>query len=120
MNTIYKAKLLQNRKWRIRKKVVGTAARPRLSVRFSSKHIYAQCIDDSAGRTLVFLSSLDAALRSAKVGANLKGAETLGKTFGEKARAAGVSEVVFDRNGRLYHGIVKTFADSVRAAGIKF
>jgi len=120
MNTVYKAKLLQNRKWRIRKKIVGTAARPRLSLRFSGKHIYAQCIDDDAGRTLVFLSSLDAALRSEKVAANLKGAETLGKAFGAKAKTAGVSEVVFDRNGRRFHGIVKTFADSVRASGIKF
>jgi large subunit ribosomal protein L18 len=120
MNTIYKAKLLQNRKWRIRKKVVGTAARPRLSVRFSSKHIYAQCVDDSAGKTLVFLSTLDATLRGDKAGANRKGAESLGKAFGEKAKSAGVAEVVFDRNGRLYHGIIKTFADTVRASGIKF
>ena len=120
MNTIYKAKLLQNRKWRIRKKVTGTAARPRLSLRFSGKHIYAQCIDDAAGKTLVFLSSLDAGLRDQKVAANVKGAETLGKIFGEKTKSAGISEVVFDRNGRRYHGIVKTFADSVRAAGIKF
>jgi large subunit ribosomal protein L18 len=120
MNTIYKSKLLQNRKWRIRKKIVGSAARPRLSVRFTSKHIYAQAVDDAAGRTIVFLSSLDAGLRGQKVGANLKGAEVLGKAFGEKAKTAGVSEVVFDRNGRRYHGIVKTFADSVRASGIKF
>ena len=120
MNTIYKSKLLQKRKWRIRKKVTGTAARPRLSVRFSSKHIYAQCIDDAVGHTVVFLSSLDAGLREQKVAANLQGAEALGKVFGEKAKSAGVSEVVFDRNGRNYHGVVKTFADSVRATGIKF
>ncbi len=120
MNTVYKSKLLQNRKWRIRKKVVGTAARPRLSLRFSSKHIYAQCIDDDAGRTLVYLSSLDPDLRGAKVAANLKGAEAMGKAFGEKAKSAGVSAVVFDRNGRRYHGIVKTFADQVRASGINF
>jgi large subunit ribosomal protein L18 len=120
MNTIYKAKLLQNRKWRIRKKVVGSAARPRLSVRFTSKHIYAQCVDDVAGTTIVFLSSLDEGMRGQKVAANLKGAEALGKAFGEKAKSAGVSEVVFDRNGRRFHGIVKTFADSVRASGVKF
>lgn len=120
MNTIYKAKLLQKRRWRIRKKVSGTSARPRLSVRFTGKHIYAQCVDDDAGRTLVFLSSLDSALREQKVAANLKGAEVIGKAFGERARAAGISEVVFDRSGRRYHGIVKTFADTVRAAGIKF
>ena len=120
MNTVYKSKLLQNRKWRIRKKVAGTAARPRLSVRFTGKHIYAQCVDDDAGRTLVYLSSLDSGLRGEKVGANVKGAEVLGKAFGEKAKSAGVTEVVFDRNGRRFHGIVKTFADSARASGLKF
>ena len=120
MNTVLKAKLLQNRRWRIRKKVAGTAARPRLAVRFSNKHIYAQCVDDDAGRTLVFLSSLDKDLRSRKTAANLKGAEALGKLFGEKATAAGIAEVVFDRSGRVYHGCVKTFADAVRSAGIKF
>jgi large subunit ribosomal protein L18 len=120
VNTVYKAKLLQNRKWRIRKRVTGTAARPRLTVRFTGRHIYAQCVDDDAGRTVVFLSSLDAGMRGEKVAANLKGAEALGKAFGEKAKSAGVTEVVFDRNGRRYHGIVKIFADSVRASGVKF
>ena len=120
MNTVLKAKLLQNRRWRIRKKVAGTAARPRLAVRFSNKHIYAQCVDDDAGRTLVFLSSLDKDLRAQKTAANLKGAEALGKAFGDRAKAAGVTEVVFDRSGRLYHGRVKIFADAVRSAGIKF
>jgi len=120
MDTVKKAKLLQRRRWRIRKKVNGTAERPRLSVRFTNKHIYAQCIDDDAGRTLVFLSSLDKDLRSQKVAANLKGAEILGKAFGEKARAAGIDKVVFDRNGRRYHGCVKVFADSVRECGLNF
>lgn len=120
MNTAKKAQLLQKRRWRIRKKVVGTAARPRLALRLSGKHIYAQCIDDEAGRTLVFLSSLDADLRGQKAAANLKGAALVGKTFGEKARAAGIGSVVFDRSGRLYHGRVKTFADAARAAGLQF
>jgi len=120
MNTIRKADLLQKRRWRIRKKVVGSAERPRLSVRFSSKHIYAQCVDDAAGRTLIFLSSLDKDLRAQKVAANLKGAETLGKVFGDKAKAAGITAVVFDRGGRLYHGCVKKFADTIRASGVKF
>ncbi|RME69789.1 MAG: 50S ribosomal protein L18 [Verrucomicrobia bacterium] len=120
MDTVKKAKLLQRRRWRIRKKVNGTAERPRLSVRFTNKHIYAQCIDDDAGRTLVFLSSLDKDLRSQKVAANLKGAEILGKAFGEKAKAAGIDKVVFDRNGRRYHGCVKVFADSVRECGLNF
>ena len=73
MNTIRKADLLQKRRWRIRKKVTGTALRPRLAVRFTTKHIYAQAIDDDAGSTLVFLGTLDPELRKQKLAANLKG-----------------------------------------------
>ncbi|HEY0967783.1 MAG TPA: 50S ribosomal protein L18 [Opitutaceae bacterium] len=120
MNTILKANLLQKRKWRIRKKVTGTAARPRLSVKFSTKHIYAQAVNDEAGTTLVFLSSLDADLRKQKLAANLAGAKALGAAFAAKAKAAGVSSVVFDRNGARYHGKVKVFADSAREAGLQF
>ncbi|WP_221029659.1 50S ribosomal protein L18 [Actomonas aquatica] len=120
MKTIQKAKLLQKRKWRIRKKVSGTAARPRLSVKFTSKHIYAQAIDDEAGATLAFLSSLDAELRKQNLAANLAGAEALGKAFAAKATAAGITDVVFDRNGALYHGKVKVFADAAREGGLKF
>lgn len=120
MNTILKANLLQKRKWRIRKKVTGTAARPRLSVKFSTKHIYAQAVNDEAGTTLVFLSSLDADLRKQKLAANLAGAKALGAAFAAKAKAAGVSAVVFDRNGARYHGKVKVFADSAREAGLQF
>jgi large subunit ribosomal protein L18 len=120
MNTIHKAKLLQKRKWRIRKKVTGTAARPRLSVKFSSKHIYAQAIDDDAGTTLAYLSSLDPELRKQKLAANVASAEALGKAFAAKATAAGISDVVFDRNGARYHGKVKVFADAAREGGLKF
>lgn len=120
MNTIKKAQLLQKRKWRIRKTVAGTAARPRLSVKFSSKHIYAQVINDDSGATVAFLSSLDESLRKQNVKSNLAGAKILGAAFAEKAKAAGVESVVFDRNGRLYHGKVKAFADSAREAGLKF
>jgi len=120
MNTIKKANLLQKRKWRIRKKVAGTAERPRLSVKFTSKHIYAQAIDDDAGTTLAYLSSLDAELRASKLAANLAGAETLGKAFAAKATAAGVTRVVFDRNGAPSHGKVKVFADAARAGGLEF
>ena len=120
MNTIHKARLLQKRRWRIRKKVTGTAARPRLSVKFSTKHIYAQAIDDEAGATLVFLSSLDAELRKQKLHANLAGAKALGVAFALKAKAAGLSSVVFDRSGARYHGKVKVFADSAREAGLVF
>lgn len=120
MNTIRKADLLQKRRWRIRKKVFGTAARPRLAVRFTSKHIYAQAIDDETGTTLAFLSSLDADLRKQKLAANLTGAKSLGVAFAAKAKAAGISSVVFDRSGALYHGKVKVFADAAREGGLAF
>jgi large subunit ribosomal protein L18 len=120
MKTVYKAQLLQKRKWRIRKKVVGTAARPRLSVKFSGKHIYAQAVDDDAGKTLVFLSTLDADVRKGKAAANVNGARTLATAFAAKARAAGITAVVFDRNGRPYHGRVKTFAEAAREGGLQF
>ena len=120
MNTIHKAQLLQKRKWRIRKKVAGTAARPRLSVKFSGKHIYAQAVNDDAGTTVLFLSSLDPELRPQKLKANLAGAKALGIAFATKAKTAGLSPVVFDRNGRPYHGKVKSFADAARAGGLVF
>ena len=120
MKSIRKAMLLQKRKWRIRKPVVGTAVRPRLSVKFSGKHIYAQAIDDAAGKTLVFLSTLDAEVKKTNVKGNVSGAKTLGVAFASKAKAAGLDSVVFDRNGRPYHGRVKTFADAAREGGLKF
>jgi len=120
MNTVHKAMLLQKRRWRIRKKVSGTALRPRLSVKFSAKNIYAQAINDDAGTTLVFLSSLDADLRKQKLKANIAGAKVLGSAFAEKAKAAGVTSVVFDRSGARYHGKVKVFADSAREGGLVF
>jgi large subunit ribosomal protein L18 len=120
MNTVSKANLLQKRRWRIRKKVTGTAARPRLCVRFTSKHVYAQAIDDEAGKTLVFLGSLDPELRKQKLKANIASAKALGGAFAGKAKAAGISAVVFDRSGAPYHGKVKTFADAAREGGLKF
>ncbi len=118
--TITKARLLQSRRWRIRKKVTGTALRPRLAVRFTSKHIYAQAINDDLGTTLVFLSSLDAELRKQKLKANLASAKTLGAAFAAKAKAAGITVVVFDRSGAPYHGKVKTFAEAAREGGLQF
>ncbi|HEY0944137.1 MAG TPA: 50S ribosomal protein L18 [Opitutaceae bacterium] len=120
MNTIRKADLLQKRRWRIRKKIQGTAERPRLCVRFTTKHIYAQAINDDAGSTLVFLGTLDPELRQKKLAANLAGAKALGTAFAAKAQAAGISSVVFDRAGARYHGKVKTFADAAREGGLKF
>ena len=120
MNTIRKADLLQKRRWRIRKKVKGTAERPRLCVRFTGKHVYAQAIDDQLGSTLVFLSSLDGELRKKKLAANLAGAKELGVAFASKAKAAGIISVVFDRSGAPYHGKVKVFADAAREGGLTF
>ena len=120
MSTSSKAILLQKRRWRIRKKVKGTAVRPRLSVRFTGKHIYAQAIDDDTAATLVFLSSLDAELRKKKLAANLAGAKELGVAFALKAKAAGLSSVVFDRSGAPYHGKVKVFAEAAREGGLVF
>jgi len=120
MNTIRKADLLQKRRWRIRKKVAGTAARPRLCVRFTAKHVYAQAINDDAGTTLVFLGSLDAELRKQKVKANIAGAKVIGVAFAAKAKAAGIASVVFDRSGAPYHGKVKVFADAAREGGLQF
>jgi large subunit ribosomal protein L18 len=120
MNTVHKATLLQKRRWRIRKKVTGTAVRPRLSVKFSAKNIYAQAVNDDSGTTLVFLSSLDATLRKQKIAANIAGAKVLGTAFAEKARAAGLTAVVFDRSGARYHGKVKVFAEAAREGGLVF
>ena len=119
-NTIRKADLLQKRRWRIRKKVKGTALRPRLAVRFTGKHIYAQAINDDTGTTLVFLGSLDPELRKQKLKANIPSAKILGVAFAIKAKAAGITAVVFDRSGARYHGKVKTFADAAREGGLQF
>ncbi len=115
-----KIKLREKRKARVRKGIHGTPDRLRLSVHFSAKHIYAQCIDDDSRRTIVFLSTLDKVCREKKLIANITGASELGKLFGDKAASAGIKSVVFDRGGRRYHGCVKAFADAVRASGLKF
>jgi large subunit ribosomal protein L18 len=95
--------------------------RLRLSVFRSSKHIYAQLIDDGAGRTLAAASTLDKALREQiKTGADRSAAEQVGRLLAERAKAAGVEAVVFDRGGYRYHGRVKALADSARAAGLVF
>jgi large subunit ribosomal protein L18 len=115
-----KSILLQKRRWRIRKKVTGTAARPRLCVRFTAKHVYAQAINDDTGTTLVFLGSLDGELRKQKLKANVASAKILGVAFASKAKAAGIASVVFDRSGAPYHGKVKVFADAAREGGLQF
>ena len=102
---------------RIREKVSGTAERPRLNVYRSLNHIYAQLIDDMGGKTIVSASTREAKI---KTGGNLAAAKQIGKQIAEKAKAKGVSKVVFDRGGYLYHGRIKALADAAREAGLKF
>lgn len=102
----------------IRKKVHGTPARPRLCVYRSLQNIYAQVIDDTVGKTLVSASSLD--LDKSEGGGNVEAAAKIGKLIGEKALKSGIKQVVFDRNGYLYHGRVKALADGAREAGLDF
>lgn len=108
------------RKKAIRKKVFGTTERPRLSVFRSARHIYVQLIDDEHGRTVLAASSLEVSFREGKFGGNLAAAKAIGQLVGERAKAAGIEKVVFDRNGFLFHGRVKALADSAREAGLKF
>lgn len=103
---------------RIRDRVKGTVDRPRLAVFRSLKHIYAQLIDDRAGRTIVAASSDEK--NATASGGNLAGAKEIGKLIAERAKAQGVSKVVFDRGGYLYHGRVKALADAAREAGLEF
>jgi large subunit ribosomal protein L18 len=109
----------QRRHRRVRKLVRGTAERPRLAVHRSNRHIVAQVIDDAAGRTLAAASTVEADLRSAATG-NKEAAAKIGRLVAERARAAGVTRVVFDRGGFLYHGRVAAVADAARAAGLEF
>ena len=106
---------------RIRKRVAGSDERPRLAVFRSQSHIYAQVIDDEAGRTLCAASSLDKELKAdGKRGANVAAAQAVGKLVAERAKEKGVTAVVFDRGGFQYHGRVKALADAARAAGLQF
>jgi large subunit ribosomal protein L18 len=108
----------QRRHRRVRKKVRGTAARPRLSVFRSSKHIYAQVVDDVGGKTLAAASTMEADIRTGTT-ANVDAAKSVGKRVGERAKAAGVEAVVFDRGGFRYHGRVAGVAEGAREAGLK-
>lgn len=104
---------------RVRAKISGTAATPRLAVFRSSAHIYAQLIDDEAGKTLAAASTCDKDLRSAN-GGNIEAAKKVGAAIAERAKAIGVEAVVFDRGGFVYHGRVAALADAAREAGLKF
>jgi large subunit ribosomal protein L18 len=103
---------------RVRKRVRGNASRPRLAVFRSNRYIYAQIIDDDAGRTLAAASSQEEQLRSATLTAAT--AATVGRLIAARAAAAGVTDVVFDRGGHPFHGRVKALADSAREAGLEF
>jgi len=106
---------------RIRKKVTGTAAKPRLAVFRSDKHIYAQAIDDGSGRTIAHASTLDADLKAGvKRGGNVDAAKVVGGAIAARLKDKGIEDVVFDRGGYLYHGRIKALADAAREAGLKF
>ncbi len=107
----------QRIKYRIRKIVSGTAVKPRLSVFRSNKEIYAQLIDDVNGVTLAAASSRE---KGVSKGTSVEVANAVGKLIGEKAAAAGIENVTFDRGGYLYHGRIKSLAEGARAAGLKF
>ncbi len=103
---------------RIRRKVSGSAQRPRLSVHYSNQHIYAQVIDDAAGRTLVSASTLDKSFE--KASSNIASAHKVGLLLAERAKGSNISAVVFDRGGHLYHGKIKALADAAREGGLQF
>ena len=118
-----RTRLRLRRHTRVRAKVSGTATVPRLAVHRSNRHISAQLIDDAAGRTLVSASSVEPDLRASlgkSGGGNVTGAESVGRLLGSRAKAAGISKVVFDRGGFVYHGRVAVLADAARAEGLEF
>ncbi len=109
---------------RLRKKVLGTPERPRLAVYKSLRHIYAQIIDDTAGKTLLCASTLEPEIRNqmgeGKTGGNIEGAKIVGEIIAERALANGIKKVVFDRGGNLYHGRVAALAEAAREKGLDF
>jgi len=114
----------QRIKYRIRKRVQGTEARPRLTIFRSVAHMYVQVVDDMTGRTLASASTVEptvkGALKKDERGGNIAGAKAIGRTIAERLKEKGVTRVVFDRNGFLYHGRVKAVADAAREAGLEF
>lgn len=114
----------QRIRFRLRKRIMGTTERPRLSVFRSLQHLYAQVIDDLNGVTLAAASTVEPAVKAQMAGGtkggNLKGAELIGKVVAERLQAKGIKKVVFDRSGYLYHGRIKAVADAARGAGLEF
>ena len=113
-------KLRKERHRRVRTKVHGSADRPRLNIFRSNKHIYAQLIDDQAGRTLATASSLDASSGSSAGGSDIAAAEKVGTLLAQRALDCGIKEVIFDRGGYRYHGRVKALAEAAREGGLEF
>jgi large subunit ribosomal protein L18 len=111
-------------KYRIRKRMTGTAQKPRLSVFRSVSHIYVQVIDDMNGQTIAAASTVDPNVKGKMPkgvgGGNIKGAEMIGTTIAERLKEKGITKVVFDRNGFLYHGRVRAVAEAARSAGLEF
>ncbi len=110
----------RKRKLRIKYKIRGTKDRPRLCIYKSLNHIYAQLIDDESGTTVVSASTLDIDLKEKVKGSNVNSAKLIGEVIAKKAKDLGITDVVFDRNGYIYHGKVKALADSARESGLKF
>ena len=113
----HEARLRRHR--RVRKKVHGTSERPRLAVFRSNRHLIVQVIDDRAGRTLAYASTLEPDLRAAGSTSSIEAATSVGRLVAERAQAAGVTKVVYDRGGFLYHGRIAAVADAARAAGLE-
>jgi large subunit ribosomal protein L18 len=105
---------------RIRRKMLGTSGRPRLNIYRSLNHIYAQVIDDMKGETLVSASSVEGGKGERKTGGNVASAKEVGKLVAQRAKEKGITKVVFDRGGYLYHGRIKALADAAREAGLQF
>ncbi len=121
MNSAEKSRQLARRQQRVRQRVFGTEERPRLNVFRSRGHIYAQIINDLKGTTLAAASSLDKSLRTTlKSTSSIVAAKAVGKLLAERAKAAKIQAVVFDRGGRLYHGRIKALADASREGGLQF
>lgn len=118
--SIAKLKTLQRRKWRIKRNIKAQKGILRLCIFKSNKSFYAQIIDDEQGKTVFGLSTLADEFKDLKSKKNIDAAKIFGKVFAEKAAAKGFNDVVFDRNGNLYHGKIKAFAEAARENGLKF
>jgi len=119
MAKVSRNKQRSRRQVRVRKRVHGTADRPRLAVHRSNRHISAQVIDDHSGRTLASASTLEGSLRGSGT-SNSAAASSVGQLVAERAKSQGISQVVFDRGGNIYHGRVAALADAAREAGLEF